>query len=468
MPTLSKDQVRQIIQNAPSGTSPGGVIAALRQKGYQLEGYDQPSSKDPGFLQRVKSDISKRQENINEISKNHSQSELSTNFQIIGQGFGAGADTFAEAGKSIYKTVFPEFLRNLASKIGQRVVSEVSNATIAGEGTPKVSELVSKGAEKYNEFKQEHPELAGNIEAAGNIVRAAGEVYGAGKSVDLALQAGKAGVQTGKQVINSFENKAAQNELDDVLQLTRATLNKQEKKAALTAGQGQQKGLLKTIDIQPSARDIEVAEAARTVVNPSKSAVQNISAINKEITASSQDVIKALERNNSIFNTRQLRTYVSSAAESAERQILLAGDEAAQKAYRGVVNTFMSVVAKHPKTLKGLLAARKEFDRIAEAGLKGVFSEGVISARKQAIRDIRRRANEYIAEQLPAGDALKEVLLRQSLLFEARDNIADKTVEKVGTNIVTRAASTIKKHPVVSTVAGAAAGTAAVGSFINK
>ena len=39
MAVLSKQQVIQIIQNAPQGTSPEGVVAALRQQGHQLEGY---------------------------------------------------------------------------------------------------------------------------------------------------------------------------------------------------------------------------------------------------------------------------------------------------------------------------------------------------------------------------------------------------------------------------------------------
>ena len=282
------------------------------------------------------------------------------------------------------------------------------------------------------------------------------------------MEVGKAGIQAGKNVVSNFQDRATQSNLKDVVEITRPVLSKQEKKAALAAGQGEQSGILRTIDIQPSTRDLEVAKAAESVVSPSNSPIKNLSAINKEITASSQDLVKALERNNSIFNTNQLRSYISSAADSAERQVLLAGDEGAQKAYKGVINTFMSVAAKHPKTLTGLLEARKEFDKIAEAGLKGVFGDGVMSARKQAIRDIRRKANEYIAEQLPAGDALKEVLRRQSLLFEARDNIADKTVEKVGTNIVSRTVTTIKKHPVISTVAGAAAGTAAVEGLINR
>ena len=47
MAYLSKDQVKQIIQNAPSGTNPAGIVAALRQKGHQLEGFGDTQNFSP-------------------------------------------------------------------------------------------------------------------------------------------------------------------------------------------------------------------------------------------------------------------------------------------------------------------------------------------------------------------------------------------------------------------------------------
>lgn len=40
MPTISKDKVKEILSKAPQGTTPDGIIAGLRAKGYSLEGYD--------------------------------------------------------------------------------------------------------------------------------------------------------------------------------------------------------------------------------------------------------------------------------------------------------------------------------------------------------------------------------------------------------------------------------------------
>jgi len=47
MAYLQRKEVEQIIQNAPAGTTPAGVVAALRQQGHQLEGYAEQNRQDP-------------------------------------------------------------------------------------------------------------------------------------------------------------------------------------------------------------------------------------------------------------------------------------------------------------------------------------------------------------------------------------------------------------------------------------
>src|SRR3990167_1498685 len=41
MAYLTKKQVQEIIQNAPQGTNPVGIISALRKQGHQLEEYEE-------------------------------------------------------------------------------------------------------------------------------------------------------------------------------------------------------------------------------------------------------------------------------------------------------------------------------------------------------------------------------------------------------------------------------------------
>jgi hypothetical protein len=45
--TISQVDLKKMIDNRPAGSTPGGIIAALRQRGVQMEGYDQPTMGPP-------------------------------------------------------------------------------------------------------------------------------------------------------------------------------------------------------------------------------------------------------------------------------------------------------------------------------------------------------------------------------------------------------------------------------------
>ena len=47
MANLSKQQVVEILKNAPTGTTPEGIVAALREEGHQLEGYEETDALTP-------------------------------------------------------------------------------------------------------------------------------------------------------------------------------------------------------------------------------------------------------------------------------------------------------------------------------------------------------------------------------------------------------------------------------------
>ena len=71
---LTKDQVKNIIQSAPAGTSAGGIVAGLRERGYSMEGYDDTLKntlvkKEPNLMDSFS-------EGFNEIYKNYSQAPL--------------------------------------------------------------------------------------------------------------------------------------------------------------------------------------------------------------------------------------------------------------------------------------------------------------------------------------------------------------------------------------------------------
>jgi hypothetical protein len=335
----------------------------------------------------------------------------------------------------------------------------------------KLAELpgISQGLHHIQSWAERHPEASKDLGAIFNLATLGGGGAAektAIKTADGAIAAGKDAVLSSKGAVSEYiAKKTSTDSIERTIELTRPTLNKAEKEAAVAAGQGKTgKGLFAKDTLEPTARDIERADVAHPFIAGAADENAAIEEINKAIGAKSEVIKTALDAHPTIFNKKQVRSYIAKFQASPERQILLAGDEAAQKAYNGVLDTFMSVVDRKPKTLAGLLEARKEFDSIAEKSIKAIFADGgTITARKQAVLDIRRLANQYIEDALPEGDAMKEVLHQQNLLFEAAENIATKGAKKVGTSAATRAIQKVK--PVLPLVGGGIAGSTAARAF---
>lgn len=286
-----------------------------------------------------------------------------------------------------------------AAKRGAIAGAEVGGVAGLGTGLQDVADSKASAGEQA-------------LEVAGSTLKGAGAgaIFGA------------AGGAVGGRVLGKPAREA-----ERIVELTRPLQDTAEREAGLAAGRGQSGTFFKKPTIAPSARDIERAAVAQEAIGKIKDPNKAIQAINSDIGKKSGELVDLLKGNNAIFNKAQFKTYVTRLKDSPDRQIILAGDDAANRAYDGVLDTFMSILDKHDKNLTGLLEARKEFDQVAERGMKGVFnSDATQTARKQAILDIRREANNYIADQLPSADPMRELLHKQNLLFEARDNIVAK------------------------------------------
>ncbi len=387
------------------------------------------------------------------------QHPVSTALQALGLGAKTAGDLVFGVPARAVERVLPDAVRKPAESLFSKGVSAVVN-----------SAPVQAFMKKAGGFATAHPEAAANVGAAGNI---AGTFLGAGAAHEAApviedgIKAGAEGAAGVAEkalgpVSEHFAQQAAAKEAERTLALTSPVLSKAEKETALAAGRGTSGGMFTPDSIAPTARDIERADVAHPFIAGTQDPNQAITKINDAIAAKS-DVIKTglQQSGDPTVNRAQLRTYLSKFQDSPERQIILAGDPAAKKAYNGVLDTFMSVVNKQPKTVSGLLEARKQFDQIAKDGMKGVFDGGTVSARKQAILDIRRQANQYIEDQIPTGSAMKEVLHQQNLLYEAADNIAAKNAQNVGKTGVTQF---LQAHPTATKVGASVMGGAGLGA----
>ncbi len=164
MANLSKEQVVEIIKNAPAGTSPQGIIDGLKKRGHVLEGYVEPKQEKEttGFFSGVAQDFGKRIENTRQaldITKRGEQTGGEFALQTLGQGAGVIGDVIGRgigvAGK-VASAVTPDFIE-------EPVVSAAKSA--AGYAIEKAQPAF----DAYGKFAEANPRAARNVEAVANI-----------------------------------------------------------------------------------------------------------------------------------------------------------------------------------------------------------------------------------------------------------------------------------------------------------
>ncbi|MDY0388773.1 MAG: hypothetical protein RBT65_16945 [Methanolobus sp.] len=133
----------------------------------------------------LKEDLNKRTEKVGEAI-GAQQSGASKALQVAGQGFGTIGDVIGAGITTAASALTPD-------------EPEQAIKTKFTEGVKKIMETqTAKGMmEKYYKFKEENPELAGNIEAVGNIADALLNATGVGAGVKGAEIAGKGAIRAG-------------------------------------------------------------------------------------------------------------------------------------------------------------------------------------------------------------------------------------------------------------------------------
>lgn len=222
-------------------------------------------------------------------------------------------------------------------------------------------------------------------------------------------------------------------------------------------------GLAGKIKIQPGKRDKEIAETVKGIVDPRKSAQENILSLEKEISRTAEkDVRPFLRANMAPFNQRTLNARLR----AIEMPTVFKADKTLSGAYDLVRKRMMDVVAKYPKTTEGLWDARKEFDQIVKREFPRTYESATDTAVTRAIKDMRRETNKFIIDSTPLKDnAFKIGMQRMSDMYEAAENIAEKGAAEVGTTAIGRFKKT---HPTTVELGKAAAAGLGIGTAFSS
>ena len=363
--------------------------------------------------------------------------ELKTNKQILGDAAGVLLDVLSVG---VYGKAATEVTKGVGAISGM----------LQGAKTGAISGAVLGGAYGTTGAMQENKSL-GSIAGSGALGAVGGGITGG-------ILGGTIGAISG-----GIKGKVIK-ESNYIKDLVSPKQTPKVKELAFKQGRVTEPGLLKKSEILASKRDIKIAESVKDIVSSKKTVIQNADAIDNKIQEISSGVEKYITGSKRPFNENQLRKQLDSGKN--ELDLIFASEANAEKTYNAVRDKFIEYV-KSKDTL-GLFKARQNFDQIP-AIKKLLESEGLgENVKKEIVLNVRKAANEYIAKLLPSGNQYRELLLRESKMFEALGNIAEKNAATIGKNKIQLLT---EKYPILKAIfgglaAGLGLGAVGVGSSI--
>lgn len=416
--------------------------------------------KNENIFSRIGDVFKKRQENIQEIANREiagGQTGAESLLQTAGQVAGGVGDVAMESLGAL--TDLP-VLKQIKGFLGDKA-KKVLETEIGQQGI----KALQGGMEMYNAWKKENPRAAANLEGVVNIaslIPAGKVVGGTGKvATDVAKTAGVGIAKTG---LKEGTEQALQKQIKkEALEVITTKPTKKEAIEALASGQGK-KTLTKGIVIEPSKYDTQIADAISGVVNKNKSGIDNISSIKSKVEEINQGVIDSVKQTPAIFNEKQI---LSALEKTKAKSGVIFGNEKPQ--YDAVIDFMNTKIKEQPKTLEGLLAARKSFDAEINSKFPNILGqEAGDNARRNAVLDVRREINNYIADKLPEGNTFKESLKQQHLMLEGVDRIAQNEAKNINKNALTKLNDFVKNNPATALAGLGGVGSAAVSGLLTN
>lgn len=232
------------------------------------------------------------------------------------------------------------------------------------------------------------------------------------------------------------KERAAQKATDFIDQLITPELSKKATETAIKTGRVvENKSLTGSRNITEAVSNFDsIKEAVRSVkgIDSKKTLLENSNLIHDEISNVAES-LKSQLKNKGFFSPGEFRGYMNSVKAELKDNPLIVGD--AEKVAEKISNKFNVLVKENGYTPEGLLNARKQLDSwISSQKGSSIFDPGKEGAVSVALRAIRQGGNNFLAQRV-SDVPVRELLLRQSNLYQAIDNIAGKAAQEGGSKL---------------------------------
>jgi len=274
---------------------------------------------------------------------------------------------------------------------------------------------------------------------------------------------GKAGQVVQGAIPKYFADKKLQQKYNEAIKVVmEEPQTKLEKQKTLAKGQQEggamKEGILKKYVKIPNDSDISAGASTMDIVNKTNSPEKNIQLIQNNVSETSENVYKFLEKNSKYIGGQGLND-LESRLYSMPEPILVKSDASLANARQVVVDTMMDVIRKNGvEDTPALWDSLKDIDNLFQYqfGDKALFGSEKVSALKSLYLDGRKVIQSFIVENTPA--AVDDFSFYMNLIHNwktAQSNIAEKNANIMGTNIFMRL---WKKTPFTAKVGGAGGG----------
>jgi len=391
------------------------------------------------------------------------QSGVETLYQTAGQAAGLLSDIFGDLVKGGVKAVLPQNVEDAVKSGIQKVAGGV------GE-----SDMVKGIIGKYNSLDERTKR---NVDAALGIGSLGVDVATGGGSAIAGRQVVKQGIKTAEKLavrraatavdkatdLVKVSIKNPEKALNEAVEIVRPALTPTEKELAMKEGRVVTKGIMGKTVVKPDVNEQRVAESISSLVEEgrvSRRALpeKNIEEISREVSRINSDVKNFIADRKVPFNEKQLRSKL--AATKNDNKLIFASDPTTEKVFNAVTDEFVSHVKK--LDTKGLFDARQSFDKLP--AIKKLLENEKLgeNVKRQIVLDVRRAANDYVSDLLPANSPYKALLKRETYMLEAIGNIAGANKGRIGTDSLIRLyrANPWLKIALPSAITGLIGGTA--------
>ncbi len=389
--------------------------------------------KDTTLMDRITEKHKSRQEEVSQTFEDYSKDEITTAeaiLQTVGKG-GAGA-TLDIVGEVVTTAAVEgwDLLPESVQKPVQETAKSGWKSLMESDVGRLATEAINSGVEAWGEFSDANPQAAKDIESLTNIGALLMPVKAKANAEPTFL--GKL-AKRGDDIVDRQIKKSRDDFVGELIS-PKQTAKVKIAETARTSEKG--KGLLKRSVIELSQREKDIAEEVFKIknVSPKKSIQGNLNEIVKENRVLSKQLDRDVGKRNYLTLKSDTAKNIDNAVDTlvSENPVITGNAEIVAKK---VANKAKQIISDNPSTPKGLLDSRKQLDSwIRRQKGQKVFDPELESALSVAVREVRNTINNSIDDTV-SNVAVKEELRRQSLLFDAIENMGAKAADESNTAI---------------------------------